>query len=369
MRRIVIGFAIAVLAGLSQQGGALACGALVAPNGSVRLSQATTFVAFHDGVEHYVTSFSYQGDVPGLGYIIPLPAIPTKIESAGRWTLQRLEREFAPVNRFAEGDAVAAAAPTAQVIQQVQVEALDVTVLKGTGDEIVAWCAKNGFILGDEDLAHLRLYGQASPIFLAAKYDLTRARAQGLLAADGTPVQITMNVPHLWVPLEVLAASDEPGEQTDADLFLLTDSALSTGAENFIFPSTAGRELPGAPGFRVTAEEPMNESLFVDLSSDRNMGWVPAAGTVTYLHMRASAPTVTYDLAVDDGSRIHLAHLGTSPETAATTPPVAPFVPAQGSGWSLLFAVLPAVLMAGAGLVAAVRRRQRPAGVGVTSRD
>ncbi len=40
---------------------AFACGALVAPNGSVRLSRATTLVAWHDGIERYLTSFSYQG--------------------------------------------------------------------------------------------------------------------------------------------------------------------------------------------------------------------------------------------------------------------------------------------------------------------
>ena len=32
---------------------AFACGALVAPNGSVRLSHATTMVAWHDGIERY----------------------------------------------------------------------------------------------------------------------------------------------------------------------------------------------------------------------------------------------------------------------------------------------------------------------------
>ena len=32
---------------------AFACGALVAPNGSVRLPRATTMVAWHDGIERY----------------------------------------------------------------------------------------------------------------------------------------------------------------------------------------------------------------------------------------------------------------------------------------------------------------------------
>jgi|GEM_PF-3233242 len=52
---------------------AFACGALIAPNGSVRLARATTLVAWHDGVERYLTSFSYQGDFANLGLIAPPP--------------------------------------------------------------------------------------------------------------------------------------------------------------------------------------------------------------------------------------------------------------------------------------------------------
>jgi hypothetical protein len=46
---------------------ALACGGLVAPDGDVRLAKATTFVAWADGVEHYVTSFAYTGAVVDVG--------------------------------------------------------------------------------------------------------------------------------------------------------------------------------------------------------------------------------------------------------------------------------------------------------------
>src|SRR5215467_14557206 len=111
---------------------ALACGSLVAPNGAVRLTRATTLVAWHGGVERYLTAFTYQGDVSDLGWIVPLPAIPTKIEEGGAWTLQRLQREThpQPPEIFAAAGATADAR-SAQVIEQVQVEALDITVLKG----------------------------------------------------------------------------------------------------------------------------------------------------------------------------------------------------------------------------------------------
>src|SRR5262245_45282532 len=112
---------------LSQALPALACGSLVAPNGAIRLARATTLVAWHDGVERYLTAFTYQGDVSDLGWIVPLPAIPTKIEEGGAWTLQRLQREThpQPPEDLAAAGTAAPKANTAQVIEQVQVEALD----------------------------------------------------------------------------------------------------------------------------------------------------------------------------------------------------------------------------------------------------
>src|SRR5450759_315670 len=49
---------------------ALACGGLIAPNGAIRLSRAATLVAWHNGIECYMTSFTYPGDVPKLGSLV-----------------------------------------------------------------------------------------------------------------------------------------------------------------------------------------------------------------------------------------------------------------------------------------------------------
>jgi len=46
-----------------------ACGGLIAPNGAIRLEKATTLVAWHDGVERYLTSFSYNGEASSFGWI------------------------------------------------------------------------------------------------------------------------------------------------------------------------------------------------------------------------------------------------------------------------------------------------------------
>ncbi|HET6781486.1 MAG TPA: hypothetical protein VFH67_05270, partial [bacterium] len=71
---------------------AMACAGLIGPNGSVNLVRTTTLAAYHDGVEHYVTSFSFQGGGGKFGSIVPLPGIPTRVERGGNWTLQRLIR-------------------------------------------------------------------------------------------------------------------------------------------------------------------------------------------------------------------------------------------------------------------------------------
>src|SRR5206468_6541182 len=89
---------------------ALACGGLVAPGHAEVLQKATTLAAWHDGLEHYITGFQFAGSANRFGYIVPLPGVPTKIQKAGDWTLERLEREINPAPVFAaEGDALLAA--------------------------------------------------------------------------------------------------------------------------------------------------------------------------------------------------------------------------------------------------------------------
>jgi hypothetical protein len=298
---------------------ALACGGLVAPNGAVRLSRATTFVAWHDGIERYLTAFTYQGDVSNLGWIVPLPAVPLKIEEGGAWTLQRLNRETHPIefNAFHLANGVATA-DSAQVLQQVKIEALNITVLRGSGQEVLNWATSNGFSLNDDTRSHLLIYAKGSPIFMAAKFDTAAARARHQIQGDGAPILITMRTPHLWVPLEVLALD---GQQVQADLYLLTDGPVNTtDFKALIGQSPVGSEIPGATGFTVAFQEKMNASLFHDLSTDRNMGWVWQNSWVTYLNLDAPDSTVTYDLGVSSNGVIRLAHFGTQPMAVVDGP-------------------------------------------------
>jgi len=280
-----------------QSPSAFACGGLVAPNGSIRLARAATLVAWHDGIEHYMTSFSYQGDVSKLGWIVPLPAVPLKIEEGGAWTLQRLFRETHPIPpdvRFAAIPQAASVSDGVQVLQQVQVEALDITVVKGSGQAVLDWATGNGFALDGDTRAHLLGYAKGSPIFMAAKYDTSRAQARHQLQGDGAPVLITLKVPHPWVPLEVLALD---GQEVQADIYLLTDQPIYVSDLNAKFgQSSVGSNVPGATGFKLAFQEKLNATLFHDLSTDRNMNWVHSDGWLTYLSLDAPDTTVTYDM-------------------------------------------------------------------------
>ncbi len=315
---------------------AFACGGLIAPDGDVHLDRASTLIAWHDGVEHYLTSFSYEGSEKDVGWIVPLPAIPENIQDGGAWTLQRLNIESHPEPRglFAP-EANTATASSAQVIQQVQIEALNVTVIKGSGQEILNWASQNGFSVQGDTRAHLLIYAHASPIFLAAKYDTQAAEARHQAQGDGVPLLITMKVAHPWVPLEVLALD---GQQVQADLYFLTDMPLNISDFNAkIGQSAVGSEIPGATGFKVAFQEKMPAQLYQDLSSDRNMGWVWPDSWFTYLSLDAPSEQVRYDLGISTTGVIHLAPFGTSPMAVAgdtqTVPSWVPTLPMNTPQW------------------------------------
>src|SRR5258708_14017478 len=83
---------------------ALACGGLVAPNGAIRLTRATTLVDWHDGIEHYLTRFTYQASAASdFGWTVPLPPLPAKVEQAGAGTLPRLNPRPHPHPSFMPG--------------------------------------------------------------------------------------------------------------------------------------------------------------------------------------------------------------------------------------------------------------------------
>ena len=327
-----------------------ACGGLVGENGTIKLTRTTTLAAYHDGVERYVTSFEFSGQGKSVGSIVPLPGVPTKVERGGSWTLQRLEREVAPPERFAFEKSLAANdASGAQVLYQTKIDALDITILKGGGEDVGKWAVDHGFLLTPDAPAMLDFYGRRSPIFMAARFDASRARALGQNNGDGTPIMLTIPVKEPWVPLHILSLGLDKAAVVQADVFLLTDRQPKL--------------LAGGTGLSVLRNDNASATLLTDLRSDKGMSWVPQQMWFTYLKLDVPAGQLGYDLAVS--ARPDAVPL--LADTGVTAPLVRAVVtPEPGR------AVWPLVAGAGAGIlalgaVALVRRPRRGRSAGVAA--
>jgi hypothetical protein len=287
-RRLPAALIGASLALLLVAGPTLACGGLIGPNGAVNLLRTTTFAGYHQGVEHYVTSFEFAGGGGAFGSITPLPGVPSAVEKGGDWTLQRLIRETTP-QRLDIGLAFGApASQSAEVLMEVTIDALDITVLKGGSAEVGKWAGDNGFRLPPDAPEVLEFYAKRSPIFLAAVFDANAAKERGQEIGDGTPVHISIPTTNPWVPIRILALGKTGQERIDADVFLLTDTAP------VFLPAPTGSN-----GMRLEHSDRANVTLLNDLRSDRGMEWVPRSAWLTKIAVDASAPQLSYDLAID----------------------------------------------------------------------
>lgn len=286
VRRKVVSLAVVAVTVVATGPPAWACGGLVGSNGTIQLGKTTTLAAFHDGVQRYVTSFEFSGEGEELGSIVPLPAVPTAVERGGDWTLQRLAREVAPARSTAFSDRAdeTTEAAGARVLLEAEIDALDITVLEGGGDEVGQWALANGFFLSPDAPEVLDFYAQRSPIFMAAKFDASRAADLGQASGEGTPIMLTIPTDEPWVPLRILGLGLEGDRVVEADVFLLTDDRPEL--------------LAGGPGLTLDRSVAASESLLGDLRSDDGMGWVPEDMWLSYLQLEASAGDLAYDLAV-----------------------------------------------------------------------
>lgn len=326
MRRLLTASTVLIVAFLGFAGPALACGGLVAPNGTVRLLRTATLAAYHQGVEHYVTSFRFTGGGAEVGSIVPLPGVPSEVERGGDWTLQRLERETQS-RRAVAGAALSVAsdkAESAQVLMERRIDALDLTVLKGGAAEVGRWAKEHGFALTPDAPEVLAFYAARSPIFLAARFDVEAARGLGQGVGDGTPIHITIPTRTPWVPIRILALGRGEAEPVEADVYLLTGRKPS---------------LLGLEGITRGQSGEASDSLLDDLRSDKGMGWMPEEMWLTHLTVDAPASLLDHDLAisVEEGrapSRLDAGYelavavpgpvIGDPP--AYDTPPLWPFV-------------------------------------------
>lgn len=273
---------------------AWACGGLVAPNGGINLVRTSTLAAYVDGIEHYVTSFEFNGEGGGrFGSIVPLPGEPTDVKKGGAWTLERLALETQPpvLRDSLAGSAATLAFESAdvEILEKTRIEALKITVLSGGGDAVGEWAEQHGFSLPPDAPEVLDFYASRSPVFMAVKFDVSQAEDRGLKKGDGTPVHVTIPTSDPWVPLRILGLGKQPNERIDADVYLLTPS------EPNLLPRAGGDA-----GMTLEVSEPASNALLRDLRSDRGMKWLPGSDMwLSYLRIDTDAGHLTHDLAID----------------------------------------------------------------------
>ena len=344
MRRL-ISLAAASTALLVLAAPALACGGLIGPNGAVNLLRTTTFAGYHDGVEHYVTSFAFAGGEGEFGSLVPLPDVPTKVERGGDWTLQRLNLETEPQSDFAAGAARLSAAEV-EVLLEVRIDALDITILRGGGPEVGAWATEHGFRLPPDAPEVLDFYADRSPIFLAAVFDADAAAARGQAVGDGTPVHLTIPTDDPWVPLRILALGKSEADTVEADVYLLTDQRPA------LLPTPGAL---GPDGLDLAHSARATDLLLADLRSDAGMEWIPDRAWLTKVRIDGSAADIAFDLAIDaEGGAPSLVDAGFLPYGPTPAPWASPRT------WGLLALAVTLPLLAVWLSVWIFRRRATP---------
>ncbi len=310
---------------------AAACGGLIGPNGSVDLVKTTTLAAYADGVEHYVTAFEFVGAGAKFGSIVPLPGIPSDVVKGGDWTLQRLVEEIQPPPEFllrsAVGSGASGVATKAEVIMEKNVDALDITIVKGGGDAVGEWAKNEGFNLSVDAPEVLDFYARRSPIFMAVRFDAEAARVRGRAKGDGIPVHLTIPTHDPWVPLRILGLGKQASETIEADVFVLTPN------EPRMLPVPTDDD--SEQGMFLERSEPASRDLLTDLRSDRGMKWLPQDDMwFSYLKVDSTVGNLTHDLAIDPTG------VGApSPVAAGLVPPIRIDIPSEISVWPWVLAV------------------------------
>jgi hypothetical protein len=315
-RITIVASLVAAVVLLGPATAAFACGGLIAPNGTISLLRTTTLAAYHRGIEHYVTSFTFSGTATEeLGSIVPLPGVPTTVKPAGEWTLQRLVLETSPITDALQRTALPAAAPwgAATVLFETEIDALDITVLEGGAVAVGNWAREHGFFLPPDAPEVLEFYAARSPIFMAVRFNAERAAEQGVQEGEGTPIHAVIPTPNPWVPLRILGLGLDPDDIVRADVYLLTD----------IEPAMLPQAKPFDPdgdqrGIVLERSVEANETLLTDLASDRGMKWLPESDMwLSHLTIDIKAGNLTHDLAIDASG-----YEQPSPIAAGLDPPV-----------------------------------------------
>jgi len=97
----------------------------------------------------------------------------------------------------------------------------------------------------------LDFYARRSPIFMAARFDASRAKRLGQNTGDGTPIMVTMKTDRPWVPLRILSLGSRRPDRAGRRVSCLTD--------------TKPNLLAGGRGLSLDRNESANALLLSDL--------------------------------------------------------------------------------------------------------
>ena len=191
----------------------LACGGLIGPNGAVNLLRTTTLRRLprrRRALRHLVRvrgrrrlvrqhhAAARHPDRRGARRRLDAPAPHSRDRSRRRVrTLLRPPPERVTKRRCCF---------------ETTIDALDITILRGGGDEVGLWAKNHGFRLPPDSPEVLDFYADRSPIFMAAAFDADAAAERGQAIGDGTPVHLTIPTDNPWVPLRILGLGKAAGE-------------------------------------------------------------------------------------------------------------------------------------------------------------
>ena len=171
-----------------------ACGGLVGENGTIQLvaDDHARRVPRRRRALRDVVRVHRRGRGGRLDH--PAARRPDDVERGGDWTLQRLAQEVAPPPdecRVA-ADRDGRRSGGAEVLLETKIDALDITVLRGGGDEVGDVGARPRVLPHADAPEVLDFYADRSPIFMAARFDVSPRRELARAAGDGTPIMLTI---------------------------------------------------------------------------------------------------------------------------------------------------------------------------------
>ena len=139
----------------------------------------------------------------------------------------------------------------------------------GGGSAVGKWATDHGFLLTPDAPAMLDFYARRSPIFMAARFDATRARQLGQNTGDGTPIMLTIPT------TRAVGAAAHP-------LVSGSTRARSCRPTCSCSPTTGRRCSPAVAGLSLDRDEPRQRVVALG-SADRQGHVVGAESDVAHV--------------------------------------------------------------------------------------